>query len=175
VAERAKVVHAIPGRVRVKVPQLRANRALGRRVDDRLSVLPGVRRVDVNPVTGSLLVEYDPAVLDLAASLMALEELSPELSDLGLDGDGMAGLAAWLTRPHNGAAERTTPEAGLRTGAGGQSLLPFSLAALGVGRLLSGNRVLPQWYDLIWFAFSIHHLLNRRDGGPPGAGESSAG
>jgi hypothetical protein len=134
-------------------------------VDDRLSVLPGVRRVEVNPVTGSLLVEYDPEALDLAASLRAIEELSPELGELAVDGDGMGALADWLTRSPNGAADPAAPGVGRRAGAGVPSLIPFSLAALGVGRLLSGNRMLPQWYDLLWFAFSTHHLLNRPQGG----------
>jgi hypothetical protein len=167
VAEKAKVVHAIHGRVRLRVPELRSNAALAQRIGDRLSVVPGVRRVGANPVTGSLLVEYDPAALDLAESRRALEELSGELGDTVLDGDGLAGLATWISSPPNGlaAGSATARAAGPRTGAGVRSLLPLSLAALGVGRLLSGNVVSPQWYEYFWFAFSTHHLLNRPDRG----------
>lgn len=166
-AEKARVVHAIQGRVRLKVPELRTNAALAQRVGDRFSAVPGVRRVDTNPVTGSLLVEYDPAGLDLAEALRALEELSGALGGTVLDGDGLGALKTWISSPSNGvgAASPSAPGAGPRSGAGVRSLLPLSLAALGVGRLLSGNVAPPQWYDLLWFAFSAHHLLNRRESG----------
>lgn len=60
---------------------------------------------------------------------------------------------------------RSSGEAESEGSSGLKTVLPLSLAALGVGRLLSGNAPAPQWYDCFWFAFSTHHMLNRRSGG----------
>jgi hypothetical protein len=56
----AHVVHHIPGRVRVKLPHAKGNRALLEHVKQSISPQPGVRQVEVNPATGSVLVHYDP-------------------------------------------------------------------------------------------------------------------
>src|SRR5207245_172122 len=54
-----RTVHAIPGRIRVKVGALKDNAALARELRERLAAEPGVRRAEANPTTGSLLVLYD--------------------------------------------------------------------------------------------------------------------
>jgi Heavy metal associated domain 2 len=56
----AHVVHHIPGRIRIKLPDAKGNRALLEDLKAFISPLSGVRRVDVNPATGSVLVHYDP-------------------------------------------------------------------------------------------------------------------
>ncbi|TMA40804.1 MAG: hypothetical protein E6J83_13420 [Deltaproteobacteria bacterium] len=50
-----RTVHAIPGRIRVKVGALKDNAALARELEERLAAEPGVRRAEANPTTGSLL------------------------------------------------------------------------------------------------------------------------
>ena len=75
------VVHAIPGRARVRIQALRGNPVVARRLQERLALLPGMRRVEANPVTGTLLLLYD------ADDVRWLEELpeaagTPQL-DLG--------------------------------------------------------------------------------------------
>jgi len=50
-----RTVHAIPGRIRVKVGALKDNAALARELEARLAAEPGVRRAEANPTTGSLL------------------------------------------------------------------------------------------------------------------------
>jgi cation transport ATPase len=48
--------------MRVKLPHAKGNRALLESVKESISPLPGVRSVEVNPTTGSVLVHYDPEV-----------------------------------------------------------------------------------------------------------------
>ncbi len=52
-------LHNVPGRLRVKSPLLRRNDAAGDEVKKTLSLIPGVAAVDFNPVTGSLLINYN--------------------------------------------------------------------------------------------------------------------
>src|SRR5690349_18601999 len=58
-ASHVRVVHALPGRVRVKVHGLRGDESAGRHLEDRLSDLRGIRRAQANPVTGSVLIHLD--------------------------------------------------------------------------------------------------------------------
>ena len=52
--------------------ELRRNRALAGEIDATLGQVAGVQRVRINSLTGSLLVEYDPAELDSAENTRAL-------------------------------------------------------------------------------------------------------
>lgn len=55
----AKVSHHIKGRMRVKVPAGKRNIAVLNEVSESLCSLPGVRGIQMNAATGSILVEYD--------------------------------------------------------------------------------------------------------------------
>jgi len=46
--------------MRVKLPHAKGDRALLERIKESISPLPGVRSIEVNPTTGSVLVHYDP-------------------------------------------------------------------------------------------------------------------
>jgi Heavy metal associated domain 2 len=60
----SRVVHALPGRVRVHVAALR--RADPRTAEARLAAAAGVRRVRANANTGNILIEFDPGRVDEA-------------------------------------------------------------------------------------------------------------
>jgi hypothetical protein len=83
-----KIVHAIPGRVRLKVAGLKANPPLGLTIQKRLRDVSGIKRVETNPVTGSVLVLFDPEAVMAPASLLTLSEtlsdLFPELDQTKL-------------------------------------------------------------------------------------------
>lgn len=60
-----QIAHHLPGRLRVQVrPGLAATRVLGRFGPDGMDIivrlLPGVRSVRLNPMAGSMVLEYDP-------------------------------------------------------------------------------------------------------------------
>lgn len=54
-----QTVSLLPGRVRFRVPALRHHGHDARRVQDQLGKIQGVRSVEVNAVSGSVLVRYD--------------------------------------------------------------------------------------------------------------------
>src|SRR5690242_18095664 len=71
-----QVLHAVPGRLRVHLAGWSGRG--GHHIERRLRQVPGVRRVETNPVTRNLLAVYDSAA-DLHASLLAaLGEDVPE-------------------------------------------------------------------------------------------------
>lgn len=57
--EQAQIVHHIPGRLRLKLPRAKGNQALLQHVKESLSPQPGIRRVEVNPTTGSVVIHYN--------------------------------------------------------------------------------------------------------------------
>ena len=57
------LVHHIPGRLRFRSAALKGAPRAGEIAPARLSRIKGVTSVAANPITGSLLVEYDPATL----------------------------------------------------------------------------------------------------------------
>ena len=59
-----QVVHALPGRVRLKLHRLKNNIAYADEIQRDLHGVPGITHLEANPRTGSLLIEYDPNVLE---------------------------------------------------------------------------------------------------------------
>jgi hypothetical protein len=98
------IVHAIPGRVRLKVAALKATPSLGTVIQTRLRAVPGIQTVETNPLTGSVLVLFDPETLTAPASLLTLSEtlseLFPELDQTK--------LAEFLTQSMSAAAAGLT-------------------------------------------------------------------
>jgi hypothetical protein len=54
-------LHHVPGRLRVSLPAVKRNRAAAAAVERALAALDGIRAVHANPLTGSVIVRYDPA------------------------------------------------------------------------------------------------------------------
>ena len=69
-----EVASYIPGRVRLYARPLVGNAALAAQVERELSGAAGMKSVRTNPVTGSILIEYDPAVLRKDPELARMEE-----------------------------------------------------------------------------------------------------
>ena len=178
-----RLAHASPGRIRLKVDELKKDPGKATEIEDKLRTIPGIRSVSANPVTGSLLLTYDEPAPDsdsielpfAVAQILgiSLNDLAPE--DLRLlmshRGNGNKLPAASIPealestfRDMNAAARRTV---GVDLG----TLLPLALTVLGVRSLLvSEKTIVPSWYDYLWFSFSTYFILNRIDAqsdGPP--------
>jgi heavy-metal-associated domain-containing protein len=55
----AACVHALEGRLRIKVPEVKGSVDRAREVENRIWMIAGVEHVAANPVTGSVLIQYD--------------------------------------------------------------------------------------------------------------------
>jgi copper chaperone CopZ len=71
-AELFRVVHILPGRVRLRFRSLKDRPAVAAALESHLGAVEGISRVEVNPLTGSLLVHYDPRRLRSPELLHAL-------------------------------------------------------------------------------------------------------
>jgi copper chaperone CopZ len=69
------VVHATPGRIRLRVARGYRVPATYHEIESLLRMLPGVELVEVTPNTGSILVKYNSATLDIEHLLRMGSEL----------------------------------------------------------------------------------------------------
>ncbi len=172
--EGLKVVHALPGRVRLRVARVKGNPALARQAQERLAQVPGIRQVEAKPGTGSLLIHYDTERLLSLASLEILSatlgELFPEIEVATL----MAGLLSLTETP--GARTGSAMAVGITDSFGAintkfgeitggldlKLLAPLALIFFGLRGLWISEKVLsPSWSNLLWFGFASFVMLNR--------------
>jgi len=67
-----RIVHHVPGRIRIEVPSIKG---LHLKNLARLSAIPfpsGIEGVRPNPLTGSLLIKYDPEQINIVTYLQEM-------------------------------------------------------------------------------------------------------
>ncbi len=170
-----RLVHAMPGRVRFKVDQIKGDPERAKEIQERLSEIDGIYRLETSPLTGSVLATYDASVVgSLELQCFIASALGLSLSDVDA-----AESRLWFVESQNGSAQLqpTTMSsaigsafgelnAGVERLTGGmgslRDLVPLSLFLLGVRSLFVTEKIVfPSWYDYFWFAFSTHFILNR--------------
>ncbi|MEW5802885.1 MAG: HMA2 domain-containing protein [bacterium] len=169
-SEGIKIVHAIPGRVRIKVPKMRQNSALEANIRNRLSNVQIIQRVETNLFTGSILLHYSPEEIDQPGILFSLADsfisLFPEID--------FEKLQTSLTSPASSAASPSLTASRISEFSGTLNdqlkkagipdlriLLPLTLLAFGMrGLLVAESVAVPTWYDFLWFSFGTFFMLN---------------
>ncbi len=176
----ARIVSAIPGRLRLKVPRKRGMLEEMQRIADALTSRSGVSDVQINPQTGSILIHYDPergSLDDLRSALQHLgiiinQETTNEV--LLSPGGGASQASVNLTRSLdnlNTRVGRATNElADLRL------LVPLGLGALTVRQIVRHGLKLNDvpWYVAGWYAFQTFTTLNRTTHQPVKAADRAA-
>jgi hypothetical protein len=71
----ASYVHALNGRLRVKLSELKGNPMRAQEIENRFNLMTGMQQVSANPVTGSVLFIYDPHLLKQEEICAVLREL----------------------------------------------------------------------------------------------------
>lgn len=140
----ALIEHELPGRLRLRVPLRRGDRAFFQRVEARLGEAGFVRAVRGNAATGSLLLWHDGALGDLVAYARAngLFDLRPDVPRSPRP----------LPRRTGMAAEPPRPSLRMLTAAG--------LAGLGVAQIARGRIVGPAT-ESFWNAHRARTALGR--------------
>ena len=105
-------VHHVPGRLRIRIPEIKRNEANARTFTAKVIAIPGVRSAEANMLTGSLLVHYDTrcAMPDHVLSVLGIEPASPEpraIGDSGRLGREVASAVLWYAAEK--AIERAVP------------------------------------------------------------------
>ena len=93
-----RILHAIPGRIRLRIEKVRHNALLAEQLQQHLLTVPGVQDVRIDPRTGSVLILYNPQLLrvlrfgagDSAQRQALLQTLLTVAEILGLSPDDEA-------------------------------------------------------------------------------------
>ncbi len=168
-----RVVHAVPGRLRVKLEPGELSGESAEQLQSALLGMPGVEDVRVNRVSRSIVIRYDRERLDVGRLL----ELAQAAELLALDapaGDPYAGQAVPLSETgarikrvfHQADArlsEMTNRRWDLRT------VVPLAFGALALRQIVRelGSLQAVPWYVLAWYAFDSFWKLNQE--GPLGS------
>lgn len=78
VAAEPRIVHSLPGRIRVHVPGWKGQEK--RRIEAQLRGMMGVQRVQANALTGNMLIYFDPSVTNEQAILAAVWILDVDMT-----------------------------------------------------------------------------------------------
>jgi hypothetical protein len=159
VKDRLELVSHFAGRLRVRASTFRVLPEVGAAVVEHLLGLDGVLDCTTSAVTGSLLVRYDPAKLELPR-LVAIIVRTGGLHGLTLvvDGEEPEPPGNRIREVLGGLDRR------VRTKARGQldlrSAIPAALMGTGLTMFLAGRRRVPEWYDLIFWGFVTFCNMN---------------
>jgi hypothetical protein len=183
----APIEHQIPGRMRLRVPARRGDRAFFAMVEERLRAAPGVRRLHADPRTGGILILHDgdpgpalalareQALFDATARAMAAAppgraRQARNLPDpLAVAALGFAGLGFYQAargRTLGNAVESFWQAYGLRT-MRAQPWLSVGISGLAVYQLGAG-RILGPASSL--FLYALHAWRMARQGRHLGQG-----
>jgi hypothetical protein len=162
-SHRAYVIHHIPGRMRLKLPHAKGNPAWLQRIKESISPQPGIKHVEINPTTGSVLIQYDPEGPDnfnkrLAQyaeheKLFALEVTSQEPEDESSTARAIADL---FNRLNQVTKRKTNDAIDLR------DLFPLGTAIYAffwVDRSIGA----PLWLSMLFFSWSAYMDLHETE------------
>ena len=68
-------VHALEGRLRIKIPEVKGAPHKAREVERHLAACAGVEEVTASPITGSVLVLYNPRLIGQEEITFAFQEI----------------------------------------------------------------------------------------------------
>ena len=95
-------IHSVPGRLRVKTPLVKGNQEKARDVEGLLGCFHGVAKASANPLTGSIVVNYDSTAVNGRSIINILEDNGYFKSDKALtneqyihDAASKAGHLVW--------------------------------------------------------------------------------
>ena len=68
-------VHSLEGRLRIKIPRVKGAAGQAQEVERQLRQSPGVEYVSANPITGNVLILYNPGLTTQDDILSSLKEM----------------------------------------------------------------------------------------------------
>lgn len=155
------IEHALPGRLRLRVPR----EVDLERLTDEWKSRVGVASVSASPLTGGVLIHFDPGKVDVQSlvDVLASRSLRAEPSDPAPRSGTLAEAIVTATAALDVKLKQATRGTGLGT------LLPMGLLGWAASELARG-RVRPlAWSSAIWYAHGILRDYNREAAREPPA------
>jgi hypothetical protein len=163
---RGRVVHAVPGRVRVRLDEGGLSEDTAARLRSAIETVPGVVSVRANPRTASLVIQYDPDSLDVGAVIARSRaaNLLVELPDPDAHGPPVMPPSEVATRIQRAFGDIDARLHELSAGRWNlRSVVPAAFGVLALRAILRdpGALAAAPWYVLAWYAFDSFIKLHQ--------------
>jgi hypothetical protein len=159
----ASIRHRMAGRLRLKVHGKKGDPAYFSALAQAFSEFPGIRRVEVNPETGSALFLHSAE----PDAIVAYAE-GKDLFRIVESANRPVHVAVGVTAKYRELDER------VKRHTGGEWDVPaiafISLLGAGAYQIARGNFAAPAWYTAFWYALNIFLKAQRGDNGNPVGG-----
>lgn len=144
----AYISHRTTGRLRVKIPSKKGDLFFLQSLKERFSGLEGIEAVEINPLTGSVLLVHSSDERTIAGyaasnSLFIIQEL-----DLA-----PAGLQRRVFKAFGSVNSQLKTATGGEIDIGGLAFLV--LLGFGIYQISAGNLTALPWYAAFWYALNI--------------------
>jgi hypothetical protein len=145
----AHVSHCTIHRLRIRIPSKRGSNSFFRTMEKGLSTLPGIESVEVNPLTGSVLVCHRSDTISIC-------ELIRQRCIVNLKEGGRKRTTS-LRQDISQGVRAVNTHVSCLTGGKIDLLDVVGLYLIGAGayQLIKGNFMAPAWYTAFWYAFGI--------------------
>ncbi len=147
----AYISHVSSGRLRARIPSKKRNDEFFAALQGELSSLPGVEQIQVNALTGSVLLLHSldtKTLLEFAKSINLFNAQTTVLPCSGssrIHGEVTSVFAAWDEKVKGFVGE----------GANLGSLAFLALLGAGIYQVARGNLTAIPWYTAFWYALNI--------------------
>jgi hypothetical protein len=144
----AHISHHARGRLRIRIPSKKGDTSYFKALKEHFSGLEGIRALEVNPTTGSLLIAH---TLDR----QAIEQYATEKTLFSLTGahSSRAGLHPKVSETFHGLNNQMKAFTSGEINIGGMAFL--ALMGAGIYQIGKGNFTAIPWYTAFWYALNI--------------------
>jgi hypothetical protein len=147
--EDAYLSHASKGRLRLRIPSKKKDDAFFAQLQTILSPIPGLDRVQVNPLSGSLLILHSELPEELASLVKTLADPAPKRNSSGKPNTIYQRVTGTFNQVNTRIQGFTKGELDVPT------LSFIALVAMGIYQISRKNFVAPAWYTAFWYALNI--------------------
>ncbi len=141
--------HASKGRLRLRIPSKKRDEAFFAQLQAILSAIPGLDQVQVNPLSGSLLILHSELPEELASLVKTLAGPAPNKNSSGKPNTIYQRVTGTFHQVNTQIQGFTKGELDVPT------LSFIALVAMGIYQISRKNFVAPAWYTAFWYALNI--------------------
>lgn len=144
----ASIAHITADRLRIKMPSKKKDEEFFASLKEKFGGCAGVKAVEVNPLTGSVLFKHESnseAIADYALKnkIFKLETSKPDYTD----------LHGKVAETFNGIDKKIKGITGGDMDIAGAAFV--ALLGMGIYQISRGNFAGPAWYTAFWYALNI--------------------
>ena len=146
-----RTVHLLPGRVRFKIPLMVGRDEELKTATTQIAKIKGVRWVDYNKISGSVLINFEENAIQADLLFAALIRL------LGLDHELQKAPASYINTEIRSIAESLNQAIYSKTNGiiDLYTTIPLLLAALGISQIIKNKaNIFPTGLTLLWWAYN---------------------